>query len=67
MKEENELTYNEHKDGNCTLTEQQKYDIASVVDSLKKLAFFDDISERTSFKLNSNIKVLEALIEKEER
>ena len=47
------------------MTEQQRYDIAIVISSLGKLSFFDDISERTVIELNKNIKILEALKQKE--
>ena len=47
------------------MTEQQRYDITIVINALGKLSFFDDISERTVIELNKNIKILEALKDKE--
>ncbi|MCK4818121.1 hypothetical protein KA005_20290 [bacterium] len=41
--------------------EQREYDLASVIDSLEKIVFFEEIEEQTEMKLKLNIKVLEKM------
>ena len=65
--EENELTFEEvEKAHDYNLTTQQKYDMASVIDSLSKLGFFADASEEDKLTLKRNVAVLEKMLEKEE-
>lgn len=47
------------------MTEKEKYDMASVINSLGKIAFFDEISEETKAHLERNIAVLEKMAEDE--
>ena len=53
-----ELTYGEIKEA------QRKYDLESVIDSLGKLAFFEDLSDEAKLTLERNIVVLEKMREK---
>ena len=43
---------------------QHKYDLESVIDSLSKLAFFEDLSDGAKLTLERNIAVLEKMRER---
>ncbi len=48
------------------MTEKQKYDIASIINSLGKIAFFDEPGEETKQLIEANIAILEKMIDEEE-
>ena len=49
------------------MNEQQIYDVASVMSSLGKIKFFENIDADTKVLLQKNIDVLEKLLEAEEK
>ncbi len=49
------------------MTEKQKYDIASVINSLGALMFFEETTIEVAAQLGRNIVVLEKLMDEEEK
>ena len=64
-----ELTYKEHceKSLDSKLTKKQQYDIASVINSLGALMFFEETTIEVAAQLGRSIVVLEKLMDEEEK